>query len=161
MQCGWCNPKGHHEKPEFQRPSIGTLKLLFLHSHCRGHWFDPSIAHSSVCFVVGDLSLVGPRPLLVRYLDRYSPEQNRRHDVRPGITGWAQVNGRNLLSWEEKFAFDVWYVDHWSLWLDLKILFITFAKVLKCSGGSAARHATMPEFMGTEESLDKNTEDDL
>ncbi|HHH76097.1 MAG TPA: sugar transferase [Phycisphaerae bacterium] len=102
--------------------------------------------------LVGDISLVGPRPLLVRYLDRYSPEQRRRHDARPGITGWAQVNGRNLLSWEEKFAFDVWYVDHWSLWLDIKILFMTFAKVLKGSGTSAAKHATMPEFMGTEES---------
>ena len=76
----------------------------------------------------GEMSIVGPRPLLIAYLDRYTPEQNRRHDVLPGITGWAQVNGRNALSWEEKFALDVWYVDHWSLWLDIKIIFMSVWK---------------------------------
>jgi lipopolysaccharide/colanic/teichoic acid biosynthesis glycosyltransferase len=96
----------------------------------------------------GDMSLVGPRPLLMQYLDRYSPEQSRRHEVRPGITGWAQVNGRNALSWEEKFKLDVWYVDHASFWLDAKILWMTLWKVFAREGISAAGHATMPEFMG-------------
>ena len=97
----------------------------------------------------GDMSLVGPRPLLTEYLDRYTPEQARRHDVKPGITGWAQVNGRNAISWEEKFALDVWYVDNWTLWLDLKILFMTVLKVLRREGISAEGHATMPEFRGS------------
>ncbi|MBD1924880.1 sugar transferase [Trichocoleus sp. FACHB-90] len=97
----------------------------------------------------GDMSFVGPRPLLVAYLDRYSPEQARRHEVKPGITGWAQVNGRNTLSWEEKFKFDVWYVDHWNLWLDLKILFLTLVKVFKREGISHPNHATMSEFQGS------------
>ena len=97
----------------------------------------------------GDMSLVGPRPLLMRYLDRYTPEQFRRHEMPPGLTGWAQVNGRNDLSWEEKFELDVWYVDHWSLWLDVKILALTLWKVLKREGISQAGHATMEEFMGT------------
>ncbi len=96
----------------------------------------------------GELSLVGPRPLLVRYLPRYSPTQARRHEVMPGITGWAQVNGRNALSWDEKFALDVWYVDHWSLGLDAKILAMTAWKVLRRDGISNAEAATMPEFMG-------------
>lgn len=98
----------------------------------------------------GDMSLVGPRPLLMRYLPRYSPEQARRHEVRPGVTGWAQVNGRNALSWPEKFALDVWYVDHSSLWLDLKILMMTVVKVFRREGISAGGYATMPEFMGNE-----------
>ena len=97
----------------------------------------------------GDMSLVGPRPLLVEYLARYTPEQARRHEVRPGITGWAQVNGRNALSWEEKFALDVWYVDHRSLALDLRILLLTIAKVFKREGITAAGAATMPEFAGS------------
>jgi len=97
----------------------------------------------------GDMSLVGPRPLLPQYLDRYTPEQARRHEVKPGITGWAQVNGRNALSWEKKFALDVWYVDNWSLWLDLKILASTVWKVLRREGISAEGSATMPEFMGS------------
>jgi lipopolysaccharide/colanic/teichoic acid biosynthesis glycosyltransferase len=97
----------------------------------------------------GDLSLVGPRPLLMQYLPRYSPEQARRHDVLPGITGWAQVNGRNAISWEQKFALDVWYVDHWNLRLDLKILLMTAASVLRRSGISREGHATMPEFTGS------------
>jgi lipopolysaccharide/colanic/teichoic acid biosynthesis glycosyltransferase len=94
----------------------------------------------------GDMSLVGPRPLLLDYLDHYSPEQARRHDVRPGITGWAAVNGRNATSWGRRLALDVWYVDHWSLWLDLKILLMTVVKVLKREGISAEGHATMPSF---------------
>lgn len=96
----------------------------------------------------GEMSLVGPRPLLVQYLERYSPEQRRRHAVPPGLTGWAQVNGRNALSWEEKFAHDVWYVDHRSLLLDLRILLLTVWQVLGRKGISAAGDATMPEFRG-------------
>jgi lipopolysaccharide/colanic/teichoic acid biosynthesis glycosyltransferase len=96
----------------------------------------------------GDISLVGPRPLLVQYLARYTPEQARRHEVRPGLTGWAQVNGRNAITWEEKFRLDVWYVDHQSLWLDLRILAMTLVSVLRRQGISADEHATMPEFMG-------------
>jgi lipopolysaccharide/colanic/teichoic acid biosynthesis glycosyltransferase len=96
----------------------------------------------------GDMSLVGPRPLLMEYLDRYTPQQARRHEVRPGITGWAQVNGRNLLSWEEKFEHDVWYVDHVSLGLDLEILALTLWKVIKGEAITAPGHATMPEFRG-------------
>jgi len=97
----------------------------------------------------GDMSLVGPRPLLMEYLGRYTPEQARRHEVKPGITGWAQVNGRNALSWEEKFALDVWYVDNRSLWLDIKILWLTVKKVLMRDGISAQGEATMPKFMGS------------
>lgn len=97
----------------------------------------------------GEMSLVGPRPLLMQYLDRYTPEQARRHEVLPGITGWAQVNGRNALSWEDKFRLDVWYVDHWSLWLDVKILLLTVWKVLKREGISQPGHATAEEFMGS------------
>lgn len=98
----------------------------------------------------GELSLVGPRPLLMHYLPLYSPEQARRHEVRPGLTGWAQVNGRNAIDWNRKLRLDVWYVDHWSLWLDLKILARTFAKVLWREGISQSGHATMPEFTGRE-----------
>ncbi len=94
----------------------------------------------------GDLSLVGPRPLLMQYLKRYTPEQTRRHEVLPGITGWAQVNGRNALSWPEKFSLDVWYVDHWSLALDLRILWKTLRQVVTRRGISQRGHATMPEF---------------
>lgn len=97
----------------------------------------------------GDLSLVGPRPLLMEYLELYTPEQARRHEVKPGITGWAQVNGRNAISWEEKFKLDVWYVDHQSFWLDLKILFLTVIKVLKSEGISHEGHVTMEKFTGT------------
>jgi lipopolysaccharide/colanic/teichoic acid biosynthesis glycosyltransferase len=94
----------------------------------------------------GEMSLVGPRPLLMEYLERYSPEQSRRHDVPPGITGWAQVNGRNALSWDDKFALDLWYVDNYSLGLDLKILGKTIGQVLSRQGISAEGHATMPKF---------------
>jgi sugar transferase EpsL len=96
----------------------------------------------------GEMSLVGPRPLLMCYLDRYKPEQARRHEVKPGITGWAQVNGRNALSWEEKFALDIWYVENWSLKVDVMILFRTLMRVLKREGISNAGHATMPGFTG-------------
>jgi len=96
----------------------------------------------------GDMSLVGPRPLLVQYLPRYTPEQARRHEVRPGLTGWAQVNGRNALSWEETFTMDVWYVDHLSLGLDLRILAMTLKSVLCCQGITAPDHASRPEFTG-------------
>ena len=103
--------------------------------------------------LLGDMSFVGPRPLLVRYLERYSPEQARRHDVLPGITGWAQVNGRNALTWDEKFRLDLWYVDNWSLWLDFKILLLTVKKVFKQEGISqTADVVAMPEFMGNDKS---------
>lgn len=100
----------------------------------------------------GEMSLVGPRPLLMEYMDRYTPEQERRHHVKPGITGWAQINGRNALTWNQKFACDLWYVDHRSLWLDLRILLRTFWQVLHRDGISFAEHATMPKFMGGGES---------
>jgi lipopolysaccharide/colanic/teichoic acid biosynthesis glycosyltransferase len=104
----------------------------------------------------GEMSLVGPRPLLMQYLKRYTPEQMRRHDVLPGITGWAQIHGRNALDWEEKFRLDVWYVDHWSLALDIKILGMTAWKVIKREGISQEGHATAPEFMGSAEPQDES-----
>lgn len=97
----------------------------------------------------GDMSLVGPRPLLMQYLDRYTPEQARRHEVRPGITGWAQVNGRNAITWEEKFELDLWYVDNRSFGLDMKIIWMTLWKILKREGITQPGHATAEEFMGT------------
>jgi sugar transferase EpsL len=97
----------------------------------------------------GDMSLVGPRPLLMEYLNRYTPEQARRHEVKPGITGWAQINGRNAISWEEKFKLDVWYVEHANIWLDLKILLLTLITVIKGQGVSADDHVTMPPFTGS------------
>jgi lipopolysaccharide/colanic/teichoic acid biosynthesis glycosyltransferase len=101
----------------------------------------------------GDMSFVGPRPLLVEYLDRYTPEQFRRHEVQPGITGWAQVNGRNSLSWEEKFRLDVWYVEHSTLLLDLKIVLLTILKVMKSEGISHSNHVTMEKFQGTSQPM--------
>nr|WP_319024168.1 sugar transferase [Vibrio navarrensis] len=103
--------------------------------------------------IKGDMSLVGPRPLLVEYLPLYTEEQARRHEVRPRITGWAQVNGRNAISWEDKFKFDVWYVDNQSLWLDIKILFLTIKKVIVKDGINNSDNVTMPRFKGS--SLDK------
>lgn len=97
----------------------------------------------------GDMSLVGPRPLLMQYLSRYTPEQARRHNVKPGLTGWAQVNGRNAISWEQRFALDVWYVDHLSFWLDIKILLLTLVAVVTRRGISQPGHATIEEFMGS------------
>jgi len=96
----------------------------------------------------GEMSIVGPRPLLMEYLERYSSEQMRRHDVYPGLTGWAQVNGRNAITWQEKFALDVWYVDHWSFWLDIKIILLTLWKVVKREGISQPGQATIEYFMG-------------
>lgn len=100
----------------------------------------------------GDMSLVGPRPLLMEYVPLYSPEQARRHEVRPGVTGWAQINGRNAIGWEQRFRLDNWYVDNRSFWLDLKILFLTVAKVVRRSGISAEGEATMPKFKGNSDS---------
>ncbi len=100
--------------------------------------------------LIGEMSMVGPRPLLVAYLERYSPQQARRHEVLPGITGWAQINGRNAISWQTKFELDVWYVDHWTFWLDLKILFLTVWKTLSGEGISQPGRATMDEFMGND-----------
>ncbi len=99
----------------------------------------------------GNMSIVGPRPLMTKYLDRYTPEQARRHQVKPGITGWAQVNGRNAVSWEDKFRLDVWYVDNWSLYIDLKIILKSFALVFKRTGVTQDGRATVDEFMGTEQ----------
>jgi sugar transferase EpsL len=99
----------------------------------------------------GEMSWVGPRPLLIQYLERYSPEQARRHEVLPGITGWAQINGRNALTWPEKFALDVWYVDHWSFWLDLKILLLSVVKVIRREGINQPGQATAEEFMGNDD----------
>lgn len=100
----------------------------------------------------GKMSVVGPRPLLVQYLERYSPEQARRHAVLPGVTGWAQINGRNALTWEDKFKLDIWYVDNWSFWLDVRIIWMTVWKTLSGEGVSQPGHATMPEFMGSQNS---------
>jgi lipopolysaccharide/colanic/teichoic acid biosynthesis glycosyltransferase len=99
----------------------------------------------------GEMSLVGPRPLLMQYLERYTPEQARRHATLPGITGWAQINGRNNVSWEDKFELDVWYVEHWSLWLDIRILLSTPLKVLRREGINQPGNATAMEFMGSEQ----------
>jgi lipopolysaccharide/colanic/teichoic acid biosynthesis glycosyltransferase len=97
----------------------------------------------------GEMSFIGPRPLLMQYLPLYSPEQARRHDVKPGFSGWAQINGRNAISWEQKFRLDVWYVDHQSFWLDLRIFLLTIWKVIRREGISAAGEATMAPFIGT------------
>lgn len=105
--------------------------------------------------VRGDMSLIGPRPLITAYIERYSPEQARRHAVIPGITGWAQINGRNAISWEEKFELDVWYIDHWSLWLDLKILVQTVVKIISKEGVDEDQNTTSREFMGTKSTTSK------
>lgn len=97
----------------------------------------------------GEMSLVGPRPLMMQYLDRYTPEQMRRHEVKPGITGWAQVNGRNAITWEQKFMLDIWYVDHFSFWIDLKIIILTLWKILIREGISRPGYVTTEEFMGS------------
>jgi sugar transferase EpsL len=102
-----------------------------------------------LCVLKGEMSLVGPRPLLMEYLELYTVEQLRRHTMKPGITGLAQVNGRNAISWEEKFELDLWYIDHWSFWLDVKILWMTVFKVAKRTGISAAGESTMPKFTGS------------
>lgn len=107
---------------------------------------------------LGQMSLVGPRPLLIEYLPLYSAEQARRHDVLPGITGWAQINGRNAISWEKKFELDVWYVDHWSIWLDIKILFLTFFKVIRREGITQSGQATTAYFTGNKSGESTETE---
>lgn len=126
-----------------------THRLTRLGGFLRSYSLDelPELFH----VLSGKMSVVGPRPLLMQYLERYTPEQIRRHDVLPGITGWAQVNGRNALSWEDKFLYDVWYVDHWSLWLDIKIIAITFWKVIKREGINQPGRATADEYMGYSE----------
>jgi sugar transferase EpsL len=103
----------------------------------------------------GEMSLVGPRPLLAKYLERYSAEQMRRHEVRPGITGWAQINGRNALNWDQRFELDLWYVDHWNFWLDLSILAKTVWQVARREGVAKPGHATMPEFRGLAAKTDR------
>jgi sugar transferase EpsL len=106
----------------------------------------------------GEMSLVGPRPLLMQYLDRYTPQQARRHETLPGITGWAQINGRNTLTWEQKFDLDIWYVDHWSFLLDLKILWLTISKVIRREDINQAGFSTAEEFMGTSSKMNENKE---
>ncbi len=136
------------ERDEFGRLLPDAQRLTRFGRFLRGSSLDELPELFNV--LKGDMSLVGPRPLLVEYLPLYSAEQARRHGVKPGVTGWAQIHGRNAISWEEKFELDVWYVDNWSLWVDAKILWITFLRVLKRSGVSAAEHATMPKFTGSE-----------
>lgn len=136
-----------NEKDRFGKLLPDELRITGLGSFLRSCSLDELPALVNV--LKGEMSLVGPRPLLMQYLDRYTDEQLRRHEVKPGITGWAQVNGRNALGWEEKFALDVWYVDHASLWLDMKVLLLTIVKVFKREGIIAEGTASMPEFMGT------------
>jgi len=130
------------------RPLLDEQRLTHLGSFLRATSLDelPELVN----VLRGEMSLVGPRPLLMQYLDRYSGEQMRRHEVLPGMTGWAQINGRNALTWEDKFRLDVWYVDHWSLGLDVKILLLTFWKVVQREGINQPGHATAPEFMGSQ-----------
>ncbi len=155
---------GLHGKP-FTMYKFRTMRNLYGQDGCLlpdedrltrfGHWLRSTSLDEFPEFInvlIGDMSLVGPRPLLPEYMDRYTPEQARRHEVKPGITGWAQVNGRNNLTWEEKFRLDVWYVDNWSLALDFRILVTTVGRVLRREGISAEGCATMPEFRGTKES---------
>ena len=104
-----------------------------------------------LCVLKGDMSLVGPRPLMMKYLPRYTPQQARRHEMKPGITGWAQINGRNAISWEDRFKLDVWYVDNWNIWLDIKILFKTVMSVFQREGITQEGYVTMTEFMGNEQ----------
>lgn len=151
---------GHHEKP-FQMVKFRTMRDAVdadgrpLPDAERLTKFGRFLRSSSLDelpelwnVLKGEMSLVGPRPLLMEYLPLYSPEQARRHEVRPGVTGWAQVNGRNAISWDEKFALDVWYVDNRSTWLDLKIILLTVRKVIKRDGISAEGEATMHKFRG-------------
>jgi len=130
------------------RPLSDAERLTRLGRFLRGSSLDELPELWNV--LKGEMSLVGPRPLLMEYLPLYSPAQARRHNVRPGVTGWAQINGRNALSWEQKFALDIWYVDHCSLKLDLKILWLTIRKVVLREGISAAGDATMPKFTGSD-----------
>lgn len=135
--------------PEKGAPDSDEARLTPLGSFLRRASLDelPQLVN----VLRGEMSLVGPRPLLMEYLPRYSPRQARRHEVRPGITGWAQVNGRNALSWEARFELDVWYVENVSLLTDLRVLALTAKRLVRPSGISAAGHATMPPFMGSKE----------
>jgi lipopolysaccharide/colanic/teichoic acid biosynthesis glycosyltransferase len=137
----------HHAFDENGNPLPDELRLTKLGKIVRLASIDELL--QSINVVKGDMSLVGPRPLLMQYLPRYSKEQARRHEVKPGITGWAQVNGRNAISWEEKFRLDLEYVDRQSLWLDVKILWITILNVVQRRGISAEGHATSAEFKGS------------
>lgn len=139
-----------------ERDLLGNLKLDSERLTAFGKWLRrTSLDELPELWnvLLGDMSLVGPRPLLMCYLPLYSARQARRHEVRPGITGWAQVNGRNALTWDEKFEFDVWYVDNLSLWLDFKILLMTVKKVVTREGISAQGEATMPAFRGSDASV--------
>lgn len=128
------------------KPLPDELRLTDLGRFLRSTSLDELPALINV--LKGEMSVVGPRPLLTQYLERYTPEQMRRHKVKPGMTGWAQVNGRNIISWEDRFKLDVWYVDHQSVWLDLKIVALTIWKTVKCEGINQPGHATMEEFKG-------------
>jgi lipopolysaccharide/colanic/teichoic acid biosynthesis glycosyltransferase len=142
-----------------QRDSAGALLPDFRRLTPFGRWLRRTSLDELpelLNVLAGEMSLVGPRPLLVEYLDRYSPEQARRHEVPPGLTGWAQINGRNAISWDEKFRLDVWYVDHRNLWLDFKILGSTLSKVVRGDGISAPGDASMPEFMGNDAAAASN-----
>ncbi|HLJ51221.1 MAG TPA: sugar transferase [Bryobacteraceae bacterium] len=137
-----------------------------LPDHLRITWFGRLLRRTSLDelpqlwnVLRGEMSLVGPRPLLPTYLPRYTERQRRRHEVKPGMTGWAQIHGRNELGWEERFEFDIWYVDHCGFWLDLKILAMTIWKVLRRDGISQRSHATMPEFEGTTAHAGSETND--
>ncbi len=136
----------HQAETRVESPMSDEIRLHRLGRFLRSSSLDELPELWNV--LCGDMSLVGPRPLLMKYLPLYNAKQNRRHEVRPGITGWAQIHGRNAVSWEERFDLDIWYVDHRSLWLDLKILCITFLKVLSREGISAEGHSTIPEFPG-------------
>ena len=160
----WSDRVGRHNRifkmPKFRSMRIDTPAVATHLLQNPEQWLTPIgsfLRKSSLdelpqlwSILKGDMSLVGPRPLLMEYLPLYSPQQAHRHEVRPGITGWAQVNGRNAISWADKFALDVWYVDHRNLWLDVQILWRTVRKVLLRDGISAAGEATMPAFTGSE-----------
>lgn len=135
------------EKDSFGELLPDHLRLTVFGSFMRKFSLDELLQFINV--IKGELSLVGPRPLLMEYLPLYTEEQAKRHQVRPGITGWAQINGRNAVSWEERLERDVWYVENQSLWLDMKILLLTVKKVLRSEGISNANHVTMPLFEGT------------
>ena len=136
-----------NEKDEFGNLLPDDKRLVGIGKFIRSRSLDELPQLFNV--LKGEMSFVGPRPLLIEYLDLYNETQKRRHDVKPGITGWAQVNGRNAISWEQKFEYDVWYVDNQSFWLDIKILWMTFLKVVKRSDISSSSSATMEKFTGS------------
>lgn len=136
-----------HSSGDKENNSVDSSRITSLGGMLRKYSIDELPQLWNV--IKGDMSLVGPRPLLVEYLNLYSPEQKRRHEVRPGVTGWAQINGRNAISWEEKFALDVWYVDNCSILLDIYIILLTAKKVFKMNSINASAEMTMPKFEGT------------